>query len=792
MKFDYYHPFYSVQKKCWCPGVKAQPMEQTYFETLLDMPEVKKTIEEFQQGDKEAKKKLPAICWMGTSASGKRLASDMQPTQFIMIDIDHVEDAKQKALFLISAHEKDFGEYKIRLVHITPSGKGIRIVFRATQDFKTVKEHQEWLVEKLNLNEFGDIDDAVTDLSRLSFVVHRDYLVYYDKALFEEECDFAPIANTDVQTQIKKKSQSEEKSLFPLISDEDRSNLEKFEYKGTFITEIAKRYVETFGTPESGEIHNYYNRMVKNFRGICDNNKKVLLVCLPSFGHSEEERWSQINSICRTNTLSSLPKDFYFFLKDNGYYKPRPTEYAKEEEKFLLEGGEPKEEEKLPVFPPVFREIIKGAPRDFVVPIVNALMPILGTLTSYLRTTYPLDGRTHSTSFFSIIYAPPSTGKGFVERYMDMLFEDIKLRDYISSERENLYMRILQQKGSNDKAPDLPHTSLRIIPPKNSEPEFLQKQRDNHGYHMFTYAAEMDSWAKGVRAAGGNKDDMIRIAWDNGEYGQSFKSFNTFKGTVRLYWNVLITGTIAQLDKYFQNVENGLVTRCCFTSIDNQEFSEAPVWKALTKKDKAVIRKFLDRCDANTYYEPLNFDTSILYDISDEDFDKEVPWKYRFRDFKQVDISYIMPTIRAFLKEELETAALNIDRARDVFRKRVAVRGFRLALLCEALWEKPRQKEHEIVKHFVAWWMRKDLEGIMKLFGAKYNELQNTTDIHISQRTVYDELEEKFTRNDLYVVCRKQGIKTPVRRILFDWRKLKVVEKLTPDEYRKIIKNKKK
>ena len=45
----------------------------------------------------------------------------------------------------------------------------------------------------------------------------------------------------------------------------------------------------------------------------------------------------------------------------------------------------------------------------------------------------------------------------------------------------------------------------------------------------------MDSWAKGVKAAGGNKDDMIRIAWDNGEYGQQFKSANTFKGTVNLY-----------------------------------------------------------------------------------------------------------------------------------------------------------------------------------------------------------------------------------------------------------------
>ena len=59
----------------------------------------------------------------------------------------------------------------------------------------------------------------------------------------------------------------------------------------------------------------------------------------------------------------------------------------------------------------------------------------------------------------------------------------------------------------------------------------------------------MDSWAKGVRAAGGNKDDMIRVAWDNEPYGQAFAG-SPFKGEVKLYWNVLITGTIQQLFNY--------------------------------------------------------------------------------------------------------------------------------------------------------------------------------------------------------------------------------------------------
>jgi hypothetical protein len=36
-----------------------------------------------------------------------------------------------------------------------------------------------------------------------------------------------------------------------------------------------------------------------------------------------------------------------------------------------------------------------------------------------------------------------------------------------------------------------------------SVPEFLEKMRDNKGYHMFTFAEEVDTFAKGAKAGGG-------------------------------------------------------------------------------------------------------------------------------------------------------------------------------------------------------------------------------------------------------------------------------------------------
>lgn len=304
---------------------------------------------------------------------------------------------------------------------------------------------------------------------------------------------------------------------------------------------------------------------------------------------------------------------------------------------------------------------------------------------------------------------------------------------------------------------------------------------------MFTYAAEMDSWAKGEKAAGGNKSDMIRVAWDNGEYGQQFKSSATFRGVVNLYWNVLITGTLQQIEKYFKNVENGLVTRCSYSTLDNQEFQLAQMWKKIPPKGMQVIKNYVERCDRNTYETPCDVDLEEANLISDGDeFDEKVKWRFKIKPKKEVDMSWIMPTINAFHKEQCDKAALAVDRARDVFRRRVGVRGFRLALLCTTVYPKVGKREKDTIIKFVNWWMHEDLESTLRLWGKKYNEVTEQVE-NISQRNVFAQLKDEFTKEDLYVVCKRDGIKSPLRNIISQWKKGKHIEEIAKNKtYKKI------
>ena len=801
MIFDVYYAF-TNKAGVQCPGVKPHPLEWSEIIKQAEAPwisQVCKDIAEHPENKAELKKKLPAVCYTAT-CSPTRAAVNAIPTQLVMIDIDHLENPRGAFEAIRSKMGQEWLVDNVLIAHVTPSNKGLRLVFLYCKEFKNdiVEQMQGRYGQIQTCVTDGDFDTATKDYCRISFLVPESYFLFQNARLFMNTATLEgelvnpvyvlPKADGEQAEQQPEPQPTEQAATMlevETFSDTEKEEFENMEYRGTPVKLIIEKYLEKYGTPKpgDGETHNYYNELVKYFRSLVNNNKRALLYLLPRFGHTEVECWSQIKSICKVNTLSTLPKEFYFFLKDNGFYKSREDarEMPNAMKEYML-GDAPKEDMKIPPLPPVFRELVRTAPKDFILPSINALLPILGTLTSYVGAEYPYDGRIHTTSFFSIIWAPPGTGKGFVERFIDLLFADLKLRDALQQAREDVYLRFLNRKGGNDKSPDRPHTSLRLIPAKNSEAEFLEKQRDNHGYHMFTYAAEMDSWAKGVRAAGGNKDDMIRIAWDNGEYGQSFKSANTFKGVVRLYWNVLICGTRQQVDAYFKNVENGLVTRCSFFSIDNQEFQEAQIWKKLNKRDLQVIKKFLARCDANTYKEPCTLCESDWLDVNDDDFDKEIDWKFTFKDRQIVDMSWLMPVINDFHKEQIRKASLDVDKARDVFRRRVGVRGFRLGLLCTCLWDKLTEPNKDLVKKFVAWWMNEDLESILKMWGEKYND-QAEVSPSLKQRSVYSELPEKFSRSDMYVICMKQSIKTPIRNILYNWKKMGYVEQLDKETF---------
>ena len=750
------------------------------------------------------KLQLPVAFYCGYNTEGKREAEYLTPTQLFMIDIDHAkisareiwndlymekmipkferikEDAEEcgAKLDVFNCSVLDF--FGVKMAHETPSG-GLRLIVKCTRDFTTLKEHIEWLHDYLDLSDYGKLDRVVNDLSRASFMVKKDWMIYMAEDFFDYEPADHPIVK--VSESSSSSSSKGKKVDLPEITPEMRN----IKYGDKLVSEIAKEYIiDQGGVPEEGLRHGFYNELVKNFRNICENDPRIVFAVLPLCEGTPEKRWSQCTSICKTNTTTKIPKDFYFWLKRRGLIITK-----KERETIEYMESEAEEREPVPTLPPVFREFCSICPPDFVYPTIVALMPVMGTLTSYVKADY-IDFTEQTTTFFSCVWAPPSCGKSYAKRIVDMLMKKIKVRDEMNNIREQLWLVDERTRGKDEKGQDLAHVMVRIMPAINSMPEFLEKMRDNRGYHMFTFAEEVDTFKKGSTSGGTDKSDLFRTAWDNSEYGQSFKSAATFKGMVKVFYNILLTGTPGAVKKYYSNIEDGMVTRISICEIENQQFAKFQAWKPFTNRQLEVIDRFVERCDANTYQDPVDMDSDEihLYDSSSSVFDKNVKWKFKLRPKTKVDLRWMHDTILEWLEKTRISASLANDSAADVFRRRVAVKGFRLALICTCCWTTMKERERKIVKDFVVWFMNRDLQESLKMFGEKYNKLQNDVQPDVKNHSsLFEALPDEFTKNDVIAQCMKMGIHSRVKQIIWRWNKDKAIIKLSNETYKKNKKN---
>lgn len=126
-----------------------------------------------------------------------------------------------------------------------------------------------------------------------------------------------------------------------------------------------------------------------------------------------------------------------------------------------------------------------------------------------------------------------------------------------------------------------------------------------------------------------------------------------------------------------------------------------------------------------------------------------------------------------------------MDYARDTFRRRTAVKGFRLAMICTQCWTDFREKQQQIVEDFVLKWMDYDLEQALSLFGAQFNE--NCEKSAESARkssgfdSVFSGLPDVFTKSDVRTKLLQDAKRTPPKAVISLWKSQNLIT-VTLDE----------
>ena len=685
------------------------------------------------------KKRLPIIIpHTALFTCGKRSSTGAVPSGLAMLDVDHVENPRE---WFEQVDKQVLSDNKIYLVAITASGKGLRIIGERLER-ESIEAAQLRMAQALGIKEF----DAVTkDLARASYVVPRDYILWiYEAGLFSED----------------NRSDLMQPLALPLhvqTTESSEIGATGLTYRDIPYEDIVKQLMLTTGNADGaiqGERNTVYFSLANYMRYICDFNADLLLKVLPDFGLSEPERRQVLASAIGRPRRSQIP----VILQGAIAICEREAEYAHNPEETEKKMQMKSTALPLPELPRLLKLICRRLPAEYRPAMVIASLPVLGTLATDIRFEY-LDRQEQSLSFFSCVTAPAASGKSFIRKPLDLLLTPINEQDAIEREKEQTYKERLRASKNSKNQPEDPHACPRNNGVAISIAKLLQLLTYAEGKHLIGIGEEMDTLVKSEKAGvWSQKSDIYRLAFDNAEYGQAYMSDASFNAHIKVYYNLLLTGTPNSMKRFFKDLENGLATRVCFAQLPDTSFTEIPVFAPYDDAEK----------------------------------DEIIRWARRLVTEQGTIVCPEVGTVIGDWLERKRQQAIDADNhAMDILRRRAAVIGFRAGMLCYLLED---HQYTDIVGQFAEWVAEYVFRNQMELWGDQLEqELTGALDIFSGERgsatSLLELLPAEFSNADLIKLRARKGqsVKgSAISMVLNRWRGNGKIEKLSDTRWKKL------
>ena len=551
------------------------PVDEAQFWALVRATQWNENIDKYREThDAALKRKLPAFIFQATfdettSKAGKlgqwRKQSATRLTGLVVMDIDHVENPQE--VYDAWFKELDFESLGILLIYITPSGKGLKIVFKSDVSKGNLIDNQHEMAKVLGV----EVDESCKDASRMSFICKETDILYLDKELFTyENKEFAERYNQEYRDGHSQQTQ-QTPPVLPCLGEGNGESLPSF--KGIPYSEIiAEWWQRNGGEPQEGERNVKLYQLAVNLRAICDNNRELLLEIMPRLGLDEQELRSIVESACKEppKGLSKMMQSILAMYDVRGKMEDVSHQPSNIDHQ-LWDWGE--EIEALAEEYPLIKDITKGLKRNqypAALFVAGGLLMTLMTRCTYRFYHRPEELRRLNNS--TLIIGDPASGKSFATRLFKLLASPIVAADKVGKEAINAYREQMRTKGANKEKPKKPKVVVRIHPARTSNAQFIQDmvnaKEDVDGeemqLHMLTFDTELDNTLS-LQKGGAyiDKQALQLKAFHNEEDGQAYSNVDSVFQEFYVIWNYIYTGTPIALKKMVneQNFGSGLATR---------------------------------------------------------------------------------------------------------------------------------------------------------------------------------------------------------------------------------------
>ena len=483
-----------------------------------------------------------------------------------------------------SAFCKHFG---ILLVHVTPSGQGLRIVFKADAKVGNLADNQQHLASMLSL----PLDEACKDSVRLSFGFSRRDIIYielnellnYDNEDFEKSFGEAYRTGQAHPQPLPKGGEQEaetEQKASPF-----GGGLEGASYHGVPYKDIADAWLRAqYGhLPAVGERNAAYYALVQQcMRYICDFSEDMVVGATPDYGLSEQERRACARSAIGARRYAAMPRRLVEFLEGMGI-----TQTAGSKPSGVREDGKEADffadwdfERWATLFAPWFESPV-WQPVCSVLPRYSRLNGILvagsmfGTLLSGCRLRNWYDGRDLALTFMTYIIGDAGTGKGDYRELDRLIMEPLRIEDMRGRKAEENYQaevkRLALAKAKKEDIPEEKHFPVRYLPTDTTLKQKLERCMDAKAMFgseqrqvaCYNFESELSSKINVEKSTWNSSQDFDKKSFDTEETGSESRSATTRNGLVPAFFNFVVTGTPDALLKKItpRNCLDGLPTR---------------------------------------------------------------------------------------------------------------------------------------------------------------------------------------------------------------------------------------
>ena len=797
--------------------------------------------EDFETKKSELKRRLPAFCFHAHFKNGRRLNADAVPSGLSILDIDHIgrtkagpspalpvgegeeqpkepsrepskepsrEQSKVPSTLMETLKEHLFTATPITdeetlatlkrlgivLIHKTPSGEGLRLVFVIPQGMGLV-EGQQWLAQQIGLKAF---DEACKDLARCSFAVPEEYVLYCNESeLFKEQ------TQQPQQPHPQPLSKGEGSDMLqgtpaqphpqPLSKGEGSDMLQgnpastntvpaqtPAEHRGEASSPAEHSTPLSFG--EGLGVRLFIFDLCREQAGLKDvdinarGSRHNSLLAILSVGAarllSEAEAMAvvaqRMPDFFKEPDCRQLIHDFYAKYHDDSKMmsatvqriNARAEQLAKQQQNKNDKAQEEESEEEVteaattqsanafPDIPPIpgLKQSLTGVPEQMRMPALCALLPMAASYADDVTFRY-CDGREQRLGLMSIVVGEQASGKSVCKDIIDLWRGPMDEDDEQGRRKEDEWKKKRKNRRANEKLDPEPEVLIRDVPITISCSTLLKRLKNAQGHTLYSFCSELDTLRK-TNGAGSwsSKYDIYRLAFDHDEWGQDYNSDQAESGMVSVGYNWTILGTYGALGKCFkgENIENGLSSRVIVSEMPDSAFAPMPTFQ--DRKDR----------DAQAILEAVN----------------TLRAKHGF-----IDTPRLRKAIAQWVEDKRQQAMERIDRVMDTYRRRAAVIGMRCGVVACLL---SNEKETKHVIDFALMMAEYVLQEQCRLFGdvlRKQYAADSDNTRKSKNRAVFDRLADTFTSHDI-LALKNDVNDSAIRNIICRWREAGWVEPL--------------